>query len=75
MAPDSQLEKTKSPACEIDTRLAAELQERIQAKPLQPKLQVLIGDFFNAELPFFDQKIKFSREAEWRIYNSYKLVF
>ncbi|XP_016926336.4 probable dimethyladenosine transferase [Drosophila suzukii] len=41
-------------ACEIDTRLAAELQKRVQATPLQPKLQVLIGDFLKAELPFFD---------------------
>lgn len=41
-------------ACEIDTRLAAELQKRVQATPLQPKLQVLIGDFLKADLPFFD---------------------
>ncbi|XP_073819521.1 probable dimethyladenosine transferase [Musca autumnalis] len=41
-------------ACEIDTRLAAELQKRIQGTPLQPKLQMLIGDFLKAELPFFD---------------------
>ncbi|EDW53305.1 probable dimethyladenosine transferase [Drosophila sechellia] len=41
-------------ACEIDTRLAAELQKRVQATPLQPKLHVLIGDFLKAELPFFD---------------------
>ncbi|KAL7729260.1 hypothetical protein ACLKA6_009712 [Drosophila palustris] len=41
-------------ACEIDTRLAAELQKRVQGTPLQPKLQVLIGDFLKAELPFFD---------------------
>ncbi|EDW82962.1 uncharacterized protein Dwil_GK22567 [Drosophila willistoni] len=49
------LEKSKKViACEIDTRLAAELQKRVQATPLQPKLQVLIGDFLKAELPFFD---------------------
>ncbi|KAH8278435.1 hypothetical protein KR018_003262 [Drosophila ironensis] len=49
------LEKAKKViACEIDTRLAAELQKRVQATPLQPKLQVLIGDFLKAELPFFD---------------------
>ncbi|XP_030370818.1 probable dimethyladenosine transferase [Scaptodrosophila lebanonensis] len=41
-------------ACEIDTRLAAELQKRVQATSMQPKLQVLIGDFLKAELPFFD---------------------
>ncbi|SPP88057.1 probable dimethyladenosine transferase [Drosophila guanche] len=49
------LEKAKKViACEIDTRLAAELQKRVQATPMQPKLQVLIGDFLKAELPFFD---------------------
>ncbi|XP_022211673.1 probable dimethyladenosine transferase [Drosophila obscura] len=49
------LEKAKKViACEIDTRLAAELQKRVQSTPMQPKLQVLIGDFLKAELPFFD---------------------
>ncbi|KAI8124662.1 putative dimethyladenosine transferase [Lucilia cuprina] len=49
------LEKCKKVvACEIDTRLAAELQKRVQGTPLQPKLQMLIGDFLKAELPFFD---------------------
>ncbi|EDW24637.1 GL24250 [Drosophila persimilis] len=49
------LEKAKKViACEIDTRLAAELQKRVQATPMQPKLQILIGDFLKAELPFFD---------------------
>ncbi|ALC46206.1 CG11837 [Drosophila busckii] len=49
------LEKAKKViACEIDTRLAAELQKRVQATPMQPKLQVLIGDFLKADLPFFD---------------------
>uniref|UniRef100_A0A1A9ZNU3 rRNA adenine N(6)-methyltransferase n=1 Tax=Glossina pallidipes TaxID=7398 RepID=A0A1A9ZNU3_GLOPL len=41
-------------ACEIDTRLAAELQKRVQATPMQYKLQILIGDFLKADLPFFD---------------------
>lgn len=49
------LEKCKKViACEIDTRLAAELQKRVQGTPMQPKLQMLIGDFLKAELPFFD---------------------
>ncbi|XP_017143195.1 probable dimethyladenosine transferase [Drosophila miranda] len=49
------LEKAKKViACEIDTRLAAELQKRVQATPMQPKLQILIGDFLKAEMPFFD---------------------
>uniref|UniRef100_A0A1A9WJD2 rRNA adenine N(6)-methyltransferase n=1 Tax=Glossina brevipalpis TaxID=37001 RepID=A0A1A9WJD2_9MUSC len=41
-------------ACEIDTRLAAELQKRVQGTPMQYKLQILIGDFLKTELPFFD---------------------
>lgn len=49
------LEKAKKVvACEIDTRLAAELQKRVQSTPLQSKLNILIGDFLNVELPFFD---------------------
>ncbi|XP_037947791.1 probable dimethyladenosine transferase [Teleopsis dalmanni] len=41
-------------ACEIDARLAAELQKRVQGTPMQTKLQVLLGDFLKAELPLFD---------------------
>lgn len=41
-------------ACEIDPRLVAELQKRVQGTPYQPKLQILIGDALKAELPFFD---------------------
>lgn len=41
-------------ACEIDTRLVAELQKRVQGTPLQHKLQIMIGDATKAELPFFD---------------------
>lgn len=41
-------------ACEIDTRLVAELQKRVQGTPFQQKLQILIGDVLKTELPFFD---------------------
>ncbi|XP_025831455.1 probable dimethyladenosine transferase [Agrilus planipennis] len=49
------LEKVKKViACEIDTRLVAELQKRVQGTPYQTKLQILIGDVLKAELPFFN---------------------
>ena len=49
------LEKVKKViACEIDTRLVAELQKRVQGTPLQNKLQVLVGDVLKTNLPFFD---------------------
>ncbi|KAI4464942.1 dimethyladenosine transferase [Holotrichia oblita] len=41
-------------ACEIDTRLVAELQKRVQGTPLQQKLQIMVGDVLKTELPFFD---------------------
>uniref|UniRef100_A0A671QVJ1 rRNA adenine N(6)-methyltransferase n=1 Tax=Sinocyclocheilus anshuiensis TaxID=1608454 RepID=A0A671QVJ1_9TELE len=49
------LEKAKKVvACELDTRLVAELQKRVQCTPMQNKLQILIGDVLKTELPFFD---------------------
>lgn len=49
------LEKAKKViACEIDPRLVAELQKRVQGTPFQAKLQILIGDALKTELPFFD---------------------
>ncbi|XP_065337922.1 probable dimethyladenosine transferase [Cloeon dipterum] len=49
------LEKArKVVACEIDTRLVAELQKRVQCTPLQQKLEIKVGDVIKAELPFFD---------------------
>lgn len=49
------LEKTKRVvACEIDPRLVAELQKRVQGTPYQSKLQIMIGDVLKTELPFFD---------------------
>lgn len=49
------LEKTKRVvACEIDPRLVAELQKRVQGTPYQSSLQIMIGDVLKTELPFFD---------------------
>lgn len=49
------LEKAKKViACEIDTRLVAELQKRVQGTPFQSKLSIIIGDALKTELPFFD---------------------
>uniref|UniRef100_A0A3P9CL57 rRNA adenine N(6)-methyltransferase n=1 Tax=Maylandia zebra TaxID=106582 RepID=A0A3P9CL57_9CICH len=49
------LEKAKKVvACELDCRLVAELQKRVQCTPLQTKLQILIGDVLKTDLPFFD---------------------
>lgn len=50
------LEKAKKViACEVDPRMVAELQKRVQGTPMQAKLQILIGDVLkNPELPFFD---------------------
>jgi 18S rRNA (adenine1779-N6/adenine1780-N6)-dimethyltransferase len=49
------LEKAKKViACEIDPRLVAELQKRVQATPLQSKLEILVGDVLKHDLPFFD---------------------
>lgn len=41
-------------ACEIDTRLVAELQKRVQGTHLKPKLEILVGDVLKADLPFFN---------------------
>lgn len=49
------LEKVKKVvACELDTRLVAELKKRVQGSPLNHKLQVLVGDVLKTDLPFFD---------------------
>lgn len=41
-------------ACEIDARLVAELQKRVQGTSHQAKLQILVGDVLKTDLPFFD---------------------
>ncbi|PVG00671.1 rRNA adenine dimethylase [Serendipita vermifera] len=49
------LEKVKHvTAVEADPRMAAELVKRVQGTPEQRKLDITIGDFVKAELPYFD---------------------
>ncbi|CAG7851100.1 Dimethyladenosine transferase; AltName: Full=18S rRNA (adenine(1779)-N(6)/adenine(1780)-N(6))-dimethyltransferase; AltName: Full=18S rRNA dimethylase; AltName: Full=S-adenosylmethionine-6-N', N'-adenosyl(rRNA) dimethyltransferase [Serendipita indica DSM 11827] len=49
------LEKAKHvTAVEADPRMAAELVKRVQGTPEQRKLDITVGDFVKAELPFFD---------------------
>ncbi|PIL26082.1 hypothetical protein GSI_11836 [Ganoderma sinense ZZ0214-1] len=49
------LEKAKHvTAVEMDPRMAAELTKRVQGKPEQRKLEIVIGDFVKAALPYFD---------------------
>ncbi|KAG2076740.1 rRNA adenine dimethylase [Suillus decipiens] len=49
------LEKAKNvTAVEMDPRMAAELTKRVQGKPEQRKLDIIIGDFVKADLPYFD---------------------
>jgi len=49
------LEKSKHvTAVEMDPRMAAELTKRVQGKPEQRKLDIVIGDFVKADLPYFD---------------------
>lgn len=49
------LEKAKKVvACELDTRLVAELQKRVQGTAVASKLQVMVGDVLKSDLPFFD---------------------
>jgi 18S rRNA (adenine1779-N6/adenine1780-N6)-dimethyltransferase len=49
------LEKAKKViAVELDPRMAAEVTKRVQSKPEQRKLEVLLGDVIKTELPPFD---------------------
>jgi predicted RNA methylase len=49
------LEKAKKViAVELDPRMAAEVTKRVQAKPEQKRLEVLLGDVIKTELPHFD---------------------
>lgn len=41
-------------ACELDPRMVAELQKRVQGTPYQAKLQIIVGDVLKSDLPFFD---------------------
>jgi len=41
-------------ACELDTRMAAELQKRVQGTPESSKLHLIVGDVLKSDLPYFD---------------------
>jgi len=41
-------------ACELDPRMVAELQKRVQGTHHQTKLQIMVGDVIKTDLPFFD---------------------
>ncbi|KAJ9108741.1 Dimethyladenosine transferase [Naganishia friedmannii] len=41
-------------AVEMDPRMASEVTKRVLGKPEQRKLELIIGDFVKAELPYFD---------------------
>ncbi|KIJ42911.1 hypothetical protein M422DRAFT_254032 [Sphaerobolus stellatus SS14] len=49
------LEKAKQAvAVEMNPRMAAELVKRVQRTPEQRKLDIIIGDFVKADIPYFD---------------------
>lgn len=49
------LEKAKRViAVELDPRMAAEVTKRVQGKPEQQRLEVLLGDVVKTALPYFD---------------------
>lgn len=41
-------------AVEMDPRMAAELTKRVQGKPEQKRLEIMLGDFIKTDLPYFD---------------------
>lgn len=41
-------------ASEMDPRMAAELSKRVHGTPQEKKLEIILGDFIKAELPYFD---------------------
>lgn len=41
-------------ACEVDSRMVAELHKRFMSTPLHSKLDIRIGDVLKAKLPAFD---------------------
>lgn len=49
------LEKAKRViAVELDPRMAAEVTKRVQGKPEEQRLNVLLGDVIKTKLPYFD---------------------
>lgn len=41
-------------AVELDPRMAAEVTKRVQGKPEQKRLEVMLGDVIKTDLPYFD---------------------
>jgi len=41
-------------ACEVDPRMVAEVQKRVQGTRFQSKLEMKVGDVIKSDLPFFD---------------------
>lgn len=41
-------------AVEMDPRMAAELTKRVQGKPIEKKLEIIMGDCIKMDLPYFD---------------------
>ena len=51
------LEKAKRViAVELDPRMAAEVTKRVQGKPEQKRLEVMLGDVVKTELPYFGKE-------------------
>lgn len=60
------LEKAKKViAVELDPRMAAELTKRVQGKPEQKRLEVLLGDVMKTEVPYFDVCISNTPYQVW----------
>merc|ERR1711939_248227 len=65
------LEKAKKViAVELDPRMAAEVTKRVQGKPEQKRLEVLLGDVIKTELPPFDVCISNTPYVSTRIRTS-----
>lgn len=63
------LEKAKKViAVELDPRMAAEVTKRVQGKPEQKRLEVLLGDVVKTDLPYFDVCIS---NTPYQVYVSY----
>ena len=62
------LEKAKRViAVELDPRMAAEVTKRVQGKPEQKRLEVMLGDVVKTELPYFDVCISNTPYQVWTI--------
>lgn len=50
---------------ELDPRMAAEVTKRVQGKPEQKRLEVLLGDVVKTDLPYFDVCISNTPYQVW----------